>query len=236
MKPWTGIGLKIVERSGDKLEDLLHKSDPWEDQDCLRSDCITCKTSAESDKIPYKNCKKRSIIYETWCKTCQKQELRVQDMLENESDLNLKELFNDTPSDSEKKSEQDSKGKRKKPESDSQAGPYYRYIGESSRSVYERSLEHLSDLKYSRVRSHMLKHCILKHRNMDPSSIQFGVKVISNHKSAFERQIKEAVLINRNSGPFLLNSKSEYSRCTIPRIVMKMGSTEAEEDPEVVEE
>ena len=26
LKPWTQIGIKVVERSGDRLEDILHKS------------------------------------------------------------------------------------------------------------------------------------------------------------------------------------------------------------------
>ena len=38
LKPWTGINFKIVERVGEKLEDLLHKSNPWEDSDCNRVD------------------------------------------------------------------------------------------------------------------------------------------------------------------------------------------------------
>ena len=28
LKPWTGISLKVVERAGEKLEEILHKSDP----------------------------------------------------------------------------------------------------------------------------------------------------------------------------------------------------------------
>ena len=51
LKPWTGIGLKIVERAGDKL-DILHKSNPWSDEDCERNSCPTCRTSCESDEYP----------------------------------------------------------------------------------------------------------------------------------------------------------------------------------------
>ena len=125
-------------------------------------------------------------------------------------------MFNETTGD-EYKSSVNVKNdiKRKKPTSTNNLGPYYRYIGETTRSVYERSSSDLkysssSDLKYSRMSSHMLKNCVLVHPNMDPSSVQFSVKVLSNHMSAFERQIKEAFLIHRNSGPFLLllNSKS----------------------------
>ena len=64
-------------------------------------------------------------------------------------------------------------------------GPYYRYIGETSRSVFERGCEHYDDLYNGRTRSHMLKHCVLKHPNMDPLSIDFRIKILSSHKSAF---------------------------------------------------
>ena len=42
MEKHTGNKLKIVERSGTKLIDLIHKSDPWEGQDCGREKCILC--------------------------------------------------------------------------------------------------------------------------------------------------------------------------------------------------
>ena len=111
-------------------------------------------------------------------------------------------------------------------------GKYYRYIGETSRSAYERGLEHFKDLEYSRLRSHMLKPCVLKHQDMDPTSIKFKMKIVSSHKAAFERQIKEAVLIHRYSGPLLMNSKSEYNCCTIFRVSIKMGNRQ-EEHPEI---
>ena len=41
LKPWTGIGLKIVERAGNKIQDLLHKSNPWDNQSCERKGCPT---------------------------------------------------------------------------------------------------------------------------------------------------------------------------------------------------
>ena len=88
LKPWTGINLKVVERAGDRIEDILHKSNPWENIDCKRDLCLTCKTSVESrsEKIPIKNCKKRSVVYETWCKLCE--EPKNNDDTENVNDTN----------------------------------------------------------------------------------------------------------------------------------------------------
>ena len=56
------------------------------------------------------------------------------------------------------------------------------------------------------------------------------MKILSSHKSAFERQIREAVLIDKYSGPYLMNSKVEYNRCSIPRIQMTFGNKTIVED------
>ena len=37
------IRVRIVERTGRKLVDILHKSNPWEAVDCVREDCILQK-------------------------------------------------------------------------------------------------------------------------------------------------------------------------------------------------
>ena len=62
----------MVERTGDKLSDILHKSDSWSDEDCGRQDCLTCASAGESEKKG--KCKKRNIIYETYCELCEKVE------------------------------------------------------------------------------------------------------------------------------------------------------------------
>ena len=40
----TGYRLKMVEKSGDKLENLLTKSNPWQGMDCERPQCLLCQT------------------------------------------------------------------------------------------------------------------------------------------------------------------------------------------------
>ena len=100
----------------------------------------------------------------------------------------------------------------KKKESDQKT---YRYIGEPSRSAYER--EHLADLKDLNPGSHLLKH-VIKHPIINPDQVEFRMKILTTHFTAFDRQITEAVKINRNAGPFLLNSKAEYNRSSLPCI------------------
>ena len=218
LKPWTWIGIKVVERAGDKIQDLLHKSDPWEDEDCNRKSCPTCQTSTESDENPFKSCTKRSIVYQTWCKTCEKKENREKDVFE-ESELGIENLFD------EKKEEKVSM-KRKVMDRNKTGKEKFIYIGETSRSSYERGNEHMKDLEFKRHRSHMLKHVVNHHPTSNPDHIKFGMKILSSHKTAFERQIREAVLIEKFAGPKLMNSKLEYDRCSIPRISMKMGNEE----------
>ena len=74
LRPWTGINLKVVERAGESLQDSLHKSNPWDSEDCERVNCLTCESALKDDKIIAKDCHKRSVIYETWCETCIKLE------------------------------------------------------------------------------------------------------------------------------------------------------------------
>ena len=81
----------------------------------------------------------------------------------------------------------------------------------------------MNDRKNLHLGSHMLKHAIECHENDDPESIEFHMKILSFHKSSFERQIQEAVQIQHNRKCNLLNSKSEYNRSSIPRMGVKIG-------------
>ena len=75
----------------------------------------------------------------------------------------------------------------------------------------------------------MWKHWQTDH-NEDKEKPVFSMKVLKRHKSAFVRQINEAVLIDMNSNK-VLNSKSEYNRCQIPRLTVKVGEKDCVEKP-----
>ena len=64
------------------------------------------------------------------------------------------------------------------------------------------------------------------------------MKVIKYHKSSFERQIHESVMIQASRAKHnIMNSRSEYNRCTVPRLGVKMGSRavkEKEEEQELI--
>lgn len=70
MESLTGYKPNVVERAGSKLEDLLHRSDPWRGEDCGRDRCLLCKTKEKTGKLKTQDCKKRSLVYEMWCGKC----------------------------------------------------------------------------------------------------------------------------------------------------------------------
>ena len=82
----------------------------------------------------------------------------------------------------------------------------HKYIGETSRSVYERGLEHLKDLEDMKVESHMLKHYQENHEDEEIRGMEFGMK-IDHH---------------------ILNSMSEYNRCALPRLATRIGEESLE--------
>ena len=57
----TKSKLKIVERTGMKLQDVLTKSNPWKGHDCSRMNCLLCYTKMATDKN-----KTRTATKETW--------------------------------------------------------------------------------------------------------------------------------------------------------------------------
>ena len=64
--------MKIVEKTGDKVVNLIQRSDSWSDQDCDRADYILCTSAGEEDRRC--KCRKRNVVHETYCLTCFKKE------------------------------------------------------------------------------------------------------------------------------------------------------------------
>ena len=90
LRPWTSINMKVVERAGDKLEDILCKSNPWDSSDCKRENCFTCESSVGQEKEKIKNCRQRSVIYETWCESCKLKRKNGENDEKGESERNEK--------------------------------------------------------------------------------------------------------------------------------------------------
>jgi hypothetical protein len=196
LQEMTGFRLKIVERSGTKLENVLAKADPWQGQDCGR-DCLLCLTKQRTGKQTTQDCTRRSIVYESWCMTC----------LERDTKLAEEQAGGDM-----------NKLKRLKEQI-----KLYKYVGESARSLFERSWEHVADYRNLSTKSHMLKHAVEMHPEEELNDIKFGIKITKTAKTSFERQIFESVEIQENRHHHLLNSRSEYNRCAVPRLMCKLG-------------
>ena len=65
MSKLTDVKIKLVEKTGNSLADILVKSDPWGNIECQRLSCTTCKhdtiTKAKG------KCRERSIVYQDIC-------------------------------------------------------------------------------------------------------------------------------------------------------------------------
>ena len=195
----TGYVVKVVEKVGTKIIDMVHKTNPWRGEDCLRGGCLHCKTKTKTGKLTSQCCKKRNVVYETWCISCEEEAIKE---IEEQGD--------------------DEKVKRKKLDNIQK----YKYIGESCRSTFERGFEHAHDLEQLNPKSHMLRHCIEQHQGVPLEKMDFGIKVVQYTRTSFERQILESVKIQENRNHHILNSKSEYNRCALPRLATKIGEND----------
>ena len=93
LQDMTGYRLKIVERAGLKLEDILHKADPWQGQDCKHEKCLLCLTKSRTDKNTTQDCSRRSLVYETWCMTCHETDLDAAKIEAGDDEKKLKMLI-----------------------------------------------------------------------------------------------------------------------------------------------
>ena len=200
----TGYRVKVVEQVGDKLLDRLHTSNPWRGVHCGRMECWPCETKAWTEQDAKKDCSKRSLVYETWCQTCFEKEKEA--------------IEQDVEDEQEKKRQIEMIRKHK-------------YVGETARSAYERGWEHQEGLRKLEEDSHLLKHVAQYHQGVPMKEIRFGMKVRRYARSAFERQVLESVLIQEErKSHLLMNSKSEYNRCSLPRLTTRIGNKEYDKE------
>ena len=178
----TGFRIKIVERNGTKVKNILHVTNPWAEGMCERAGCYPCSTGET------KCCYKRNIVYTNTCRQC-------------------------TGAD-------DKEG----------AGTGAWYVGETSRSAFERGGEHWKDWMKKQPDSHILKHQEMAHPDQEQPNFEFRIK--GSFRSALERQVTEAVLIRR-AGAAALNSKGVYNRCSLPRLTVESGNKTGKEQTDM---
>ena len=78
----TGYRIRLVEKNGVKLENLLVKRDPYVGWDCERSDCTCCK--AKQGRNQRDNCNKQNVLYVARCYLCQEEAICQEDHEEGE--------------------------------------------------------------------------------------------------------------------------------------------------------
>ena len=91
------------------------------------------------------------------------------------------------------------------------------YVGESSRSLAERSEDHWKSFSGGNPDNHILKHHQIHHGGV--GSPNFIMRMVRQYPTALRRQVGEAVRIKRR-GEAVLNSKAEYNRCSITRLTL----------------
>ena len=113
------------------------------------------------------------------------------------------------------------------------------YLGETSRSLHERALEHERDARTFSAKSHIVKHWMNTHPDLpDPPEMEFTIS--ARFRDCLSRQIGEALKINF-SNDILLNSKAEYHSNSLNRITIQedaweqrlRGRQEEEEEEQV---
>ena len=92
------------------------------------------------------------------------------------------------------------------------------YVGETSRSIYERTSEHHEKARSMDEGSFMVKHWFTSHPEEEEQP-GFRFRVVGRFKDCLTRQLKEAVRMGHRPGN--LNSKGEWGSCNIPRLVIE---------------
>ena len=109
------------------------------------------------------------------------------------------------------------------------------YLGESSRTLYERLKEHLDGEACENKENALWKHDVNHHRGIKQ---EYSAKVIGRIQNPMKRQVTDKVLIERESNrQRLLNSKNEWGGEGIPRITIENNKErEKEKDEQEVKE
>ena len=109
------------------------------------------------------------------------------------------------------------------------------YIGETGRTMPERTAEHHTDALNREKSSHIRQHIVTDHPEQLENLLDlFMMTSLKSCSSALQRQVREAVEIASDSSHSLLNNKEEYSRCVLP--VLKVEGPKTAEQQHVNEQ
>ena len=158
----------------------------------------------------------------TGCVTCEQGEEVVQDCFKRNV------LYESRCVRCEEKDE-----KEKKDGEDMRCNFPYIYVGETARSINERSKEHWDDWASRKEDSHIRKHWEDVHQG-EEGGPEMKFRVAKSFQDCLTRQVSESVRIQLRGK--VLNSKSVYSRCKLPRLVVEGSEDKMEEDKKRTEQ
>ena len=101
-----------------------------------------------------------------------------------------------------------------------EAGKISEYEGETGSNGYTRGVEHLSALRLEDEENAPWKHCQIYHNG---TQAEFSITVLKVHRTSMVRQINEAVRIIISKAECILNSKSEWNKAPLVRIIPMFG-------------
>ena len=63
--------IRVVERGGSKLRDLVTSSNPWKKEHCGRTDCFLCNSKGEKSESSKGMCQREGVVYKVVCRECE---------------------------------------------------------------------------------------------------------------------------------------------------------------------
>ena len=173
MSQLTGFRLKFLEVRGSKLSNLF-SLDLGKGKHCGRTPCPPCDSNIEEKR---QNCRKQNILYESCCTLCNSSP--QEDVHDVKSPINITASIvhpagcnHATTGTVETKARTSRKGI---------------YIGESSLSLQERSSEHVRDCRTMSTKSHMIKHSMIEHSDMNTAPL-FKFTIMSSYSNALSNR------------------------------------------------
>ena len=95
------------------------------------------------------------------------------------------------------------------------------YWGETARTGYERGEEHLAGLESRYEKNSLWKHSHIHHGGTLEKE-KLKMEIVESHRSPLNRQVHKGVELDINGADIIMNSKSEWNHCRIPRIVIEV--------------
>ena len=97
------------------------------------------------------------------------------------------------------------------------------FIGESSRTLFDRGLEHLTAIRNQNMKSPMVEHAVEKHQG----ELEFTIESLCFPKTSLQVQATEAMEIENHRAKFMvLNRRGEWGQNLPPRLTLEDANDE----------